>query len=236
MISGILFRTVPFLIITISSFAFGGECQNWMILHPEWIFCDDFEDNTTLVRPGRYFEYDNDAGDFTILEEVGLNNSKGMRALWQQGEVGAGNIKLGFGRNPSGYLNNGIRQNEDFREIHYRMYLKMREGWQGDPGKLSRAIVIAANDWSEAMIAHLWGDDQNHLLIDPVRCVDTNNTVKCQGYNDFTHMDWLGAQKGITPVFDAAHANRWYCIEVHVRLNNPGLSNGVQEFWIDGQL
>jgi len=28
----------------------------------------------------------------------------------------------------------------------------------------------------------------------------------------------------------------WYCIEAHVRLNDPGASNGIQEFWIDGQL
>ena len=236
MIFSISFRILSFLIIILSSFAFGSECESWKTLHPEWVFCDDFEDNTPLVGQGRYFEYDNDGGDFTILDVVGLNNSKGMRALWQQGEVGAGNIKLSFGRNPSSYMNTGIRQNEDFREIYYRMYLKMQDGWQGDPGKLSRVIVIAASDWSEAMIAHLWGDDQNRLLIDPVRCVDTNNNVKCKGYNDFTHMDWLGAQKGMTTVFDAAHNNQWYCIEAHVRLNDPGYSNGVQEFWIDGQL
>ncbi|MHC4744281.1 MAG: hypothetical protein ACYS8Z_20390, partial [Planctomycetota bacterium] len=24
------------------------ECENWQMLHPEWIFCDDFEDGTLL--------------------------------------------------------------------------------------------------------------------------------------------------------------------------------------------
>lgn len=200
------------------------------------IFCDDFEDTTPLVRQGRYFEHNNNGGDFIVLDNVGLSNSRGMRALWQPGEVDAGSIKLAFGRNPSSYMNKGIRPNEDFREIYYRMYLKMQNGWVGDPAKLSRATVIAANDWSQAMIAHLWGSGQSYLLIDPVRCVDTNNNVKCIGYNDFAHMDWLGNKSGITPIFDSNHDNQWFCIEAHVRLNDPGQSNGVQEFWIDGNL
>lgn len=225
-----------FLATVIASLSFAAECQNWQALHPEWIFCDDFEEDSPLVGEGRYFEYVNDSGEFVVGEGVGIKGSKGMRVLWQKDEVAAGNLKLGFGRNPSSYMNKGIRSDEDFREIYYRMYLKMQDGWQGNPAKLSRANVFAADDWSQAMIAHLWSDGQDHLLIDPVRCVDTNDQVKCFGYNDFAHMDWLGNQPGITPLFDSEHNNRWYCIEAHVRLNNPAQSNGVQEFWINGQL
>ena len=36
------------------------ECDNWQTLHPEWIFCDDFESDTAMVRYGRYFEHNND--------------------------------------------------------------------------------------------------------------------------------------------------------------------------------
>ena len=86
------------------------------------------------------------------------------------------------------------------------------------------------------MIAHLWGDDQTHLLIDPVRCVDSSNNVICSGYNDFSHMTWLGTRTGPTTIFDTAHSGTWYCIEAHARLNDPGQSNGVQEFWIDGSV
>ena len=206
------------------------------MIHPAWIFCDDFEEDIPLVKQGRYFEYDNNGGDFKVLDGVGFNNSKGMRALWQQGEVSAGGIKLGFGRNSNSYMNRGIRQNEDFRDIYYRMYLRMQNGWQGSPAKLSRATVIVDSNWSQAMIAHLWTGSQPYLTVDPVRCVDDNSNVKCIGYNDFAHMDWIGSKTGITPIFDTAHADRWFCVEAHVRLNDPGQSNGVQEFWIDGQL
>lgn len=223
--------------ITISaSLSFPGECKTWQILHPEWIFCDDFEDNSPLVGRGRYFEYNDNQGDFIMMDGVGLNHSKGMRALWQRGEVSAGGIKLGFGRNPNSYMNKGIRQNEDFREIYYRMYLKMQAGWQGSPGKLSRVTVITDSNWSQAMIAHLWTGRQPYLTVDPVRCADENRKVKCIGYNDFAHMDWIGSKTGLTPIFDPDHAGKWHCIEAHVRLNDPGMSNGVQEFWIDGQL
>lgn len=238
------YHEIFFIIVTglfLSAAAYGSraiavECHNWQAAHPEWIFCDDFEDDLPLVGPGRYFEYGSDDGDFVLREGAGINASKGMRVFWQPGEVEAGGLKLGFGRNPSGYMNKGIRPDEDFREIYYTMYLKMQDGWLGNPAKLSRATVIAANDWSQAMIAHLWGDHQDHLLVDPVRCIDENDQVKCIGYNDFAHMDWLGYRSGITPIFDAEHDNRWYCIEAHVRLNAAGQSSGVQEFWIDGQL
>lgn len=212
------------------------ECTNWQSAHPEWIFCDDFEDNTALVRQGRYFEYDDNSGDFIATAGAGLGNSTGMRTLWQQGETNAGGLKLGFGRNPVGAMNKGIRSNENFREIYYRMYLKMQSGWTGFPYKLSRATVFSANDWSQAMIAHLWSDTQTHLSLDPVRCVDASGAVSCSGYNDFAHMTWLGAQSGGTPVFDTSQAGRWLCVESHVKLNDPGQANGINEFWIDGQL
>ncbi len=235
--AGVLVRVFFGLVLAVlPGIAFAGECTNWRVLHPEWIFCDDFENSDPLVGPGRYFEYDDNVGDFTVVDGVGVRDSRGMRARWQAGEVNAGGLKLGFGRNPSSYMNSGIRSNEDFREIYYRMYLKMQSGWQGSTDKLSRAIVIARDDWSEGAIAHLWGDGKSRLAIDPAGCVDSSNNVACVGYNDFAHLSWLGAQSGSTPIFDANHADRWYCIEAHVKLNDPGQSNGIQEFWIDGKL
>jgi hypothetical protein len=216
------------------------ECQNWQTLHPEWIFCDDFVDGTPLVRSGRYFDYDDAGGRFTLASgvgTVGTDNSNGMKAVWSVGDVNVGNLYLSFGRNPGAGMSNGIRTSEDFREIYYRMYLKQQSGWQGNPAKLSRATVIAASDWSQAMIAHIWGDDTTHLSLDPASCV-VGSTVQCVGYNDFGHLVWLGQQSGTTAIFDgqASHNDRWYCIEGHVKLNDPGVSNGIQEFWIDGVL
>lgn len=215
-----------------------GVCENWQNVHPEWIFCDDFEQDEPLVAEGRYFEYQDDGGDFNRTPGTGYGGSNAMRVKWETGEVGAGGLLLAFGRNPNGYMNKTkIRPTEDFREVYYRMYLKMQPGWVGNPGKLSRATLIASSsDWSQAMIAHLWGGNSSVLAIDPVRCVDQQSQVKCIGYNDFAHMDWIGLTHGTTPIFDTSNSGKWYCIEAHVRLNDPGQSNGVQEFWINDGL
>ncbi len=211
------------------------ECRDWQVLHPEWIFCDDFEDNSPLKRQGRYFEYDNDSGDFVVVEGVGVNGSRGLRACFQPGEVSAGALHLAFGRVPDKYFDQGIRPGEDFRDIYYRVYLRNQAGWTGSPAKLSRAIVFAGPNWSEAMIAHLWSSG-NFLLIDPASGVDSNGNVVTTKYNDFDHLHWLGYQRGITPIFAPQDADAWFCIEAHVRLNDPGQSNGVQEFWVNGKL
>ena len=229
---------VPIAMVSLFLPAAGqNECDNWQTDHTDWIFCDDFEDTGALVKQGRYFEYDDNAGDFVPKAGIGLSGSRGMQVRWQAGEVGAGSIKLSFGRNPNAYMNKqNIRPGQDFREIYYRMYLRMQSGWQGSPAKLSRATIFtSANDWRQAMIAHLWSDDSAHLLIDPASCID-GGVVQCTTYNDFNHLKWLGNKSGITPLFATDHSGIWYCIEAHVKLNDPGQSNGVQEFWIDGRL
>jgi len=114
------------------------------------------------------------------------------------------------------------------------MYLRNQAGWQGSPAKLSRAFIFAGSNWSQAMIAHLWSTG-DYLLIDPASGVENGNVVTTR-YNDFDHLHWLGHQKGVTPLFATDNADKWFCIEAHVRLNDPGQSNGVQEFWINGNL
>jgi len=212
------------------------ECEDWQRWHPAWIFCDDFDDGTELRRDGRYFEYDDDDGDFVVVARgAGINASSGMRTIFQAGEVGAGGLKLAFGRVPYRKFDKGIRNTEDFRDIYYRIYVKNQAGWQGSPAKLSRATVFADPNWSQAMIAHLWSSG-DYLVVDPASGVDERGNVVTTKYNDFANLDWLGNLRGTTPIFGPGHDDQWYCIEAHVRLNDPGLSNGVQEFWIDGNL
>ncbi|MEO7584009.1 MAG: polysaccharide lyase [Ferruginibacter sp.] len=204
--------------------------------HPHWIFSDDFETTDPLVGNGRYFEYDDNGGDFIPMDGVGVNGSRGMRVKWQAGEVPAGGLTLGFGKQTDPYMDKGIRSTENFREIYYRMYLKMQAGWIGNPAKLSRATILAKNDWSQAMIAHLWQGNGDALGMDPVSGTNSSGAVVTNGYNDFANFKWLGFKSGTTPIFNTSNAGKWYCIESHVKLNDKGKSNGIQEFWIDGHL
>ena len=228
---------------------FVNECDNWQKLHPEWIFCDDFESDLPLVGQNRYFSHHDDKGKFAHLKGVGVESSKGMRAVFEPGKSEAGNLHLAFGKVPDNYFDKGIRSGEHFTEIYYRMYVKTHKDWQGGTmGKLSRAFSLAGVNGtrnSQAMIAHLWGSRTTTLKMDPVSLVDANSVVVSTRYNDFDNMTWLGADEygegspnGTTPLFAAENVGRWHCIEVHVKLNDtsPQKSNGLQEFWINGKL
>lgn len=239
----LFFKTIPawaLALFSVCTISVNGqtvnECENWQTEHPEWIFCDDFESGEPMVKQGRYFEYGDNGGDFVPVDSLGINGSIGMRTIFQQGEVGAGGMKLGFGRNPQEYMNKGIRNTEDFREVYYRMYLKNDPEWEGNPAKLSRATVFSSpSTWAQAMIAHLWSDGKYRLLLDPATGVNANGEVVTTKYNDFDKLKWLGNKSGVTPIFDGNHDD-WICIEHHVKLNDPGEKNGVQEFWINGNL
>lgn len=234
-ISLFIFILTISLAVSYQASAIESVCPAGTNSDPNIIWCDDFEESIPLARQGKYLEYDDNGGDFIVVNGAGRDGSRGMRARWQLGEVNAGSLRLAFGRNP--VADKGIRSSENFREVYYRMYVRTQAGWIGDPSKLSRATIFSASDWSQAMIAHLWsGDIAGYLGIDPVRCVNNAGEVVCNGWNDFAHMTWLGLSVGKTPIYDSAHDNSWYCVEAHVKLNDSGQSNGIQEFWIDGQL
>jgi hypothetical protein len=199
------------------------------------IFCDDFESEASLKD--RYFEYDDNGGDFVRMEKVGRDGSAGMRAIWQQGETSAGSLKKSFGRTPEEYIgNHAALPEKDFKEIYWRIDVKRQAGWKGGGAdKLTRAIVFAGPNWSEGMMAHIWSSE-NYLVLDPASGIDENGTIKSTKYNDFANLRWLGNKKGTTDLFSDANAGKWYCVVAHVKLNTRGLSDGVFEFWIDDKL
>lgn len=209
------------------------------------LFAEDFDGPAPTVRTsgGKYFEINpGSSKNFAVSHGTGLNGSNSMRAHWDAGQNDAGSLHVLFGRTPNdGYRLSDIRRTENFREIFWRMYLKMDAGWEGDdPGKLTRAFIFAEpSNWGQAMIAHLWGGPV--LKLDPVSGVKesaetSRYELQAKQYNDFSNLRWLGAVSGKSNVYSRANVNRWLCIEAHVKLNEPGESDGVFEYWIDGGL
>jgi hypothetical protein len=201
-----------------------------------WIWCDDFETD----RIGKYFEYDNAGGSFARAGGVGIDGSQAMRARFARGQVNAGSLKLAFGRTPQSYFRAVDQGTQNYREVYWRFYVKNASNWSGGGGdKLTRAASMASSStWAEAMIAHVWsgGSSHNYLVVDPTSGTDTQGNLKTTKYNDFDNLRWLGAQAGRTPIFASTHVGKWYCVEARARLNDAGQSNGVLEYWIDGQL
>lgn len=208
--------------------------QGWEA-DPDVIWYDDFDGSDDLLS--RYLEYSSDGGDFRPVTYEALGGvGKSLRGIFQRREVSAGGIKKCFGRNPMDYRGLGVRNTEDFREIYWRQYVKMQPGWIGNPAKLNRAIAFAGSNWSEAMIAHIWGGHSNNLCIDPASGVNANSQVVTTKYNDFANLTWLGSRPGTSQIFDTDESGRWISIEGHVRLNTPGESDGIFTLYIDEQV
>jgi hypothetical protein len=204
---------------------------------PAWIWCDDFEED----RLGAYFEHDDDEGEFVRGASVGLEGSVGMRVRFQADEVGAGSLKLAFGRSPDEYIDPADAGTEHYREIYWRLYVRHEPDWIGGGGdKLSRATILADASWAQAMIAHVWSggspDDRSRLVIDPASGTDEGGSLQTTEYNDFDNLRWLGSKIAPTPLFSADHVGQWYCVEAHVRLNDAGQENGTFRIWIDDAL
>ena len=205
-----------------------------------WIWCDDF-DVDRITSGSNYFEYDSHSGSFVRTAGVGVDGSSAMRVRWTQGQVDAGYLHLAIGRTPSAYFDPVDGGTQDYRELYWRVYLRLQSGWVGGGAeKLSRAFIFANSNWAQAMIAHVWGGpdpaDRDYLLIDPVRGTDTSGNLVTTSYNDFANFTWLGLDASNTKLFDSGHVGSWYCIEAHVKLNTAGQSDGLFELWIDDTL
>lgn len=195
-----------------------------------FIFADDFDKQPDFRT--RYFEYGDSDGSFVWDARAGLGGTGAMRCRFDKGQVTAGNLKVVFGKNP---FRRGYRQEETFREIYWRVYVRHEPGWQGNPAKLARATVMAGADWSQGLIAHVWGGKGDVLCIDPASGIAPDGRKVSVRYNDFEHLRWLGLRNAQTPIFSPAESGRWVCVESRVRINTPGQKDGVFELWVDGR-
>lgn len=206
------------------------DCVDWQQRHPEWIWCDDFESDSALST--NYFDVNRSTGQFGVSSESPFGGSGGLKAVYLPGVEEAGNVKLGFGRSP---VSSRVASNRDFDEVYWRFYTKTGSNWAGNARKLTRATIFSASNWGQAAIGHLWEDSPTGLGLglDPVSGVAGGRVVTTR-YNDFDNFRWLGKRNGTTPIYSAANRGRWFCVEVHMKLNTPGASDGRFTFWVDG--
>ena len=85
-------------------------------------------------------------------------------------EYGGLPIKNPFGK--------GIRSQETFREIYWRVYVKHETGWEGNPAKLGRATCLAGSDCTSKVCKN--GMCQAPMCTDGVQNGDETD-VDCGG-------------------------------------------------------
>lgn len=202
-----------------------------------WLFCDDFDQD----RSASYFEAPTASGSFVRAAGVGRDGTSGMRARFAQGQMEAGGLHLAFGRTPQSYMRPAFTPTVDYREIYWRIYLRLAPGWTGGGGdKLTRATVFASStSFAQAMVANVWSgsqasSDRDYLVLDPARGTTATGTLVTTQYNDFANLTWLGAQRSGAVVFAGERIGEWQCLEFRVRLNDAGQSNGSFTFWRNG--
>ena len=161
-----MYRTFLILIIGLSNLQIlSSQCLSCKNTLSGTIFCDDFEEDIPLDQ--KYFEVNNNGGDFIRQANVGRDGSYGMRIKWQTGEVGAGGLSKSFGKTPDTYIGkNASKPNKSFDEIYWRMDVKSQANWTGGgPAKLSRTLCLANSNWAKAMMAHLWSGGSGNLYL-----------------------------------------------------------------------
>lgn len=207
------------------------ECDNYQTAHPQWLWCDSFESDTAINT--NYFDVDRADGRMTLSSDSPFDGSHSLQMQYVTGQVDSGNIKLSLGATPVSPMN---YTNQKFDELYWRFYMKVSSNWIGQAYKVTRAIVFAGSNWSEAAIGQLWEDSETSLGLglDPASGV-VGSTVVTTEYNDFAHLTWLGKSNGAFQMYAPANANKWTCIEVHMKLNTPGKSDGVLAFSVNGQ-
>ncbi len=233
-----LFALILFFLL-IKNIATAQDCFSCKNIPKGALFCDDFESDAPLMQ--RYFEYDNNNGDFVRKPGTGKNGSAGMQVSWQKGEVSAGNLKVAIGRNPIDYINRqAIQNNKDFTEIYWRLDVRYDENWEGGGAdKLTRATALVGENWKQGFMAHIWSGsypNQNYMVMDPASGLDATGNLKSTKYNDFPNLRWLGNKRGTVNLFSPENKGNWQCVVAHVKLNTPGKSDGIFELWVNGIL
>lgn len=197
-----------FLALTFSgTYVFAGECDNWQTVHPNWLWCDDFEATTTLAQ--RY--EDISSNGMSVIAGNGLSGSKALTQHYNQGQVDAGWVVK--------YKSGGFPDH-----IFYRYYHKFDTGFSRFPQKSSRVGYRNHSTWSEIFRVHSWFT-QNGLLTADVLAKNSSQTTS----------GWLAIATATNYSF-ANHLNEWVAIEVEIKLNTPGKSDGLHRTWINDQL
>ena len=226
-ISAFLLALTP-IVNAAESFCPGASNPN-----PNVIFCDSFETpgvNENEPSRASYFSFDDANGDFNRVSNESIDGSHALQYIWKKaGDVDAGYFQLNFGINP---LGSNIASTEHFREIYWRLYVKMPQNFVGFPSKLTRARGFAGSNGADSMIAHIWAEEGTpYLKIDPASGI-RNNQVVTTKWNDQANLTWLGARATSNPF----PKGEWVCVEGHVKLNDAGQANGVFGLYINDQL
>jgi len=170
------------------------------------LFQDDFELTATLAD-GTLSRWDG-PGDPSVMYLTDRVSRSGRRAL---------ELKYLPGSHGSSFM---YQQFLGFDQLYFRWYQRWSPGFVWEPSATKMAIFRPRGGYPQFYPEVLWGNGQ--LAIQAQVVAEANWDSKNFYQN-----------QGDPVVFDT---DRWYCIEVFVKLNTPGAADGELAAWIDGAL
>lgn len=124
-------------------------------------------------------------------------------------------------------------------ELYFRYYLRFADDW--NPNVASGKLPGLAGTYGKAGWGgrRVHGDDGWSLRGMFVRSFPSDHPMsgltQLATYAYHAEMSGLYGDNWLWPGALLAR-NRWYCIEQYVRLNRPGISDGILRVWVDGRL
>ena len=190
------------------------------------VICEDFE------RPNKakWSDYKNNA--LYVENDAALSGKQSLRQYYERDQSVAGWLGWHFGDHPEG----GVRSDEHFEEIYFRFYHRFQTNWPDQfPPKFARLGSRYAGDG----LLYTW---QEQLLISgrrpggtpissPISSLEEPAGTRHMGDGN---LRWLDRQE-----LDARFVERkgeWVAIEMRVKLNAPGQSDGRVTYWMNGDV
>lgn len=183
---------------------------------PSMLFCDDFEDRqwfATDCDNGGPSSTENDGWCATIFYGPDPQGTNFGRC----GGQGAGGTDCAAGTGPrkgtSGMMaDHGLRNETRTDEIYVRYYVKLLSGFQwGHEKMLTFNESVGAGGIRWGVLNSYFGGGVS-AFITP--------------YEDKWRFQNQGNELRIS-------VGSWYMLELHIKLNTPGVPNGVYELWLD---
>lgn len=197
-----------------------------------WVLCEDFEDF------GGWGNFWTNEGRMAVEKGPAFSGSTSLRISHVVGEYGSGMADLRFGQGPDDDI--VARGDETFREVWVRFYVRTHEAWPPDRG-ISEGVEVMSvvgGNRSIAVDASIYSTTQAEARVLPWSCVHDSELLCSNGNGDWNNPDLriLAEVLGESPLYGDERAGQWQCHEMHVRLDDAGMANGVLELWVDGNL
>lgn len=185
---------------------FADECDDWRRAQPGWLWCENFFSFDLTER----YE-DVSTNSLSWSPDSVEPRSGSMTITYEPKQVGVGWIV----KAPKGGFPD---------HIFVRWYHKFETVYERFPPKMARVgYRRRSGDWKAVFRIHAWLTDAGELTADVFA---ENSSQASDG--------WLPVQK--SGFFFSDAGGEWVPIEMEVKLNTPGGTDGAYRMWVDDKL